>query len=38
MEPIFTLQYGEFAVADYLQKKYKGRICFRPGFGAGERD
>ena len=23
MEPIFTLQYGEYAVADYLKKHFK---------------
>ena len=24
MQPVFTMQYGEFAVADYLSKKIKG--------------
>jgi hypothetical protein len=26
MEPIFTMQYGEFAVADYLSKKIKASV------------
>ena len=26
MQPIFTMQYGEFAVADYLSKKIKGTV------------
>ena len=30
MEPIFTMQYGEFAVADYLSKKIKGASVFIP--------
>ncbi len=30
MEPIFTMQYGEFAVADYLAKKIKGASVFIP--------
>lgn len=30
MEPIFTLQYGEFAVADYLSKKIKDASVFIP--------
>ena len=30
MQPIFTMQYGEFAVADYLSKKIKGVSVFIP--------
>ena len=30
MEPIFTMQYGEFAVADYLSKKVKDASVFIP--------
>lgn len=30
MEPIFTMQYGEFAVADYLSKKIKDASVFIP--------
>lgn len=30
MEPIFTMQYGEFAVADYLSKKIKDSSVFIP--------
>ena len=30
MEPIFTMQYGEFAVADYLAKKIKNASVFIP--------
>lgn len=30
MEPVFTLQYGEFAVADYLQKNIKDVSVFIP--------
>ena len=30
MEPVFTMQYGEFAVADYLAKKIKGASVFIP--------
>lgn len=30
MEPIFTMQYGEFAVADYLSKNIKGASVFVP--------
>ena len=30
MEPIFTMQYGEFAVADYLAKKIKNVSVFIP--------
>ena len=30
MEPIFTMQYGEFAVADYLSKKIKNASVFIP--------
>ena len=30
MEPIFTLQYGEFAVADYLSKNIKDVSVFIP--------
>ena len=30
MEPIFTMQYGEFAVADYLAKKIKNSSVFIP--------
>ena len=30
MEPIFTMQYGEFAVADYLAKKVKDASVFIP--------
>lgn len=30
MQPIFTMQYGEFAVADYLSKKIKGASVFIP--------
>lgn len=30
MEPIFTMQYGEFAVADYLSKKIKKASVFIP--------
>lgn len=30
MEPIFTMQYGEFAVADYLSKKIKTASVFIP--------
>lgn len=30
MEPIFTMQYGEFAVADYLSKKIRGASVFIP--------
>lgn len=30
MEPIFTIQYGEFAVADYLSKKIKDASVFIP--------
>lgn len=28
MEPIFTLQYGGFAVADYLSKNIKDALVF----------
>lgn len=27
MEPIFMMQYGEFAVADYLSKKIKDSVA-----------
>lgn len=30
MEPIFTMQYAEFKVADYLSKKIKGASVFVP--------
>ena len=30
MEPIFTMQYGEFSVADYLSKKIKDASVFIP--------
>jgi hypothetical protein len=30
MEPVFTMQYGEFAVADYLSKKIKDASVFIP--------
>lgn len=30
MQPVFTMQYGEFAVADYLSKKIKGTSVFIP--------
>lgn len=30
MEPIFTMQYGEFAVADFLAKKVKNASVFIP--------
>ena len=30
MEPIFTMQYGEFAVEDYLSKKIKNASVFVP--------
>lgn len=30
MQPIFTMQYGEFAVADYLSKKIKNVSIFIP--------
>ena len=30
MQPIFTMQYGEFAVADYLSKKIKGTSILIP--------
>lgn len=30
MQPIFTMQYGEFAVADYLSKKIKNVSVFIP--------
>lgn len=30
MQPIFTMQYGEFAVVDYLSKKIKGTSVFIP--------
>ena len=30
MEPIFTIQYGEFAVVDYLSKKVKDSSVFIP--------
>ncbi len=30
MQPIFTMQYGEFAVADYLSKNIKGTSVFIP--------
>lgn len=30
MQPVFTMQYGEFAVADYLSKKIKGVSVFVP--------
>ena len=30
MEPVFTIQYGEFAVADYLSKKIKDASVFIP--------
>ena len=30
MEPIFTIQYWEFAVADYLAKKIKDASVFIP--------
>jgi len=30
MEPIFTMQYGEFAVADYLSKKIENASVFIP--------
>ena len=30
MEPIFTMQYGEFAVADYLAKRIKNASVFIP--------
>ena len=30
MEPIFTLQYGEYAVADYLKKHLKNVSVFVP--------
>lgn len=30
MQPVFTMQYGEFAVADYLSKKIKGASVFIP--------
>lgn len=30
MQPIFTMQYGEFAVADYLSKRIKGVSVFIP--------
>lgn len=30
MQPLFTMQYGEFAVADYLSKKIKNTSVFIP--------
>lgn len=30
MQPIFTMQYGEFSVADYLSEKIKGTSVFVP--------
>ena len=30
MQALFTLQYGEFAVADYLAKEVKGTSVFIP--------
>ena len=30
MQPVFTLQYGEFAVADYLSKNIKEASVFIP--------
>lgn len=30
MQPVFTMQYGEFAVADYLSKNLKGTSVFVP--------
>ncbi len=30
MQPVFTLQYGEFAVADYLSKSIKEASVFIP--------
>lgn len=30
MQPVFTMQYGEFAVADYLSKKIKNASVFIP--------
>lgn len=30
MQPVFTMQYGEFAVADYLSKRLKGASIFIP--------
>ena len=30
MQPVFTMQYGEFAVADYLSKKIKDASVFIP--------
>ena len=30
MEPVFTMQYGEFVVADYLSKKIKNASVFIP--------
>lgn len=30
MEPVFTMQYGEFAVADYLATKIKNASVFVP--------
>ena len=30
MQPVFTMQYGEFAVADYLSKKIKDASVFVP--------
>lgn len=30
MQPLFTMQYGEFAVADYLSKRIKGVSVFVP--------
>ena len=30
MQPVFTMQYGEFAVADYLSKRLKGTFIFIP--------
>ena len=32
MQPIFTMQYGEFAVADYLSKKIKPVSVFIPSY------
>lgn len=38
MEPIFTMQYGEFAVADFLAKKVKSASVFIPASSQEKRN
>ena len=38
MQPVFTLQYGEFAVADYLSKNIKEASVFIPSSRTGKRN